>query len=80
MVDDPTNLVSLSGLVVFIAFSWATSYKPREVRWGPVLSGGKFPFFDASWSSLLLLGLEFKLCCFLLLSLSRHQSSMGNSQ
>jgi len=48
MVDDPRNLVSLFGLVVFIAFSWSTSYKPREVRWGPVLSGVLLQFITGA--------------------------------
>ena len=52
MVDEPRNLVSLFGLVVFLAFSWATSYKPRNVQWGPVLSGSKCPYYSTSRSSI----------------------------
>ncbi|EJK52894.1 hypothetical protein THAOC_27781, partial [Thalassiosira oceanica] len=39
MVNDPSNLVSLFGMAVFLSISWAMSYKPREVKWGPVISG-----------------------------------------
>lgn len=39
MTRDPTNLISAIGLVVFVGFSWLTSYKPGKVRWRPVISG-----------------------------------------
>lgn len=39
MTRDPMNLVSASGLVVFLGLSWLTSYKPWSVRWRPVISG-----------------------------------------
>lgn len=45
MVNDPSNLVSLFGMAVFLSISWAMSYKPREVKWGPVISGSKCPHF-----------------------------------
>ena len=39
MVTDVHNLVSLLGIVVFILFTWITSFKPKQVKWSPVLSG-----------------------------------------
>ena len=36
---DPKNLISALGLVVFAGLSWLTSYKPKDVRWRPVISG-----------------------------------------
>lgn len=39
MVTDVHNLVSLLGIVVFILFTWITSFKPKQVKWSPILSG-----------------------------------------
>ncbi|KAL7546781.1 hypothetical protein ACHAWF_010113 [Thalassiosira exigua] len=39
MVEDASNLRSALGILVFVLVSWGTSYKPKQVRWGPVLSG-----------------------------------------
>ena len=39
LIEDAKNLISLLGLIVFILMSWATSYKPKQVKWRPVLSG-----------------------------------------
>ena len=68
MVDDPRNLVSLFGMVVFLGVSWGMSYKPREVRWGPVVSGSKSILLHFSVYRLLF-GLESKISCFLIFSL-----------
>ena len=63
MVTDVHNLVSLLGIVVFILFTWITSFKPKQVKWSPVLSGILIQFIfgalilrvDVSKSMLILL-------------------------
>lgn len=39
LIEQAKNLISLLGLIVFLLMSWATSYKPKQVNWRPVLSG-----------------------------------------
>ncbi len=39
LIEKAKHLISLLGLIVFVLLSWATSYKPKQVNWRPVLSG-----------------------------------------
>lgn len=47
LVEDARNLVSGLGLIVFILISYLTSWKPRSVKWRPVLGGILLQFIFA---------------------------------
>ena len=36
-IRDAKNVISLLGLIVFILISWILSYKPKDVKWRPVI-------------------------------------------
>ena len=44
VVEENRNLVSIAGIVVFVAISIATSYTPRKIKWRPVLGGVALQF------------------------------------